>query len=57
MGYSPWSLKESDMTEATEHAHKQVCFGKKDCFGKIPPLQELLCWTTLQLGSKPIGQT
>ena len=21
MGYSPWGPKESDMTEATEHAH------------------------------------
>ena len=21
MGYSPWGLKESDMTEATEHTH------------------------------------
>ena len=23
VGYSPWGLKESDMTEATEHAHME----------------------------------
>ena len=24
MPYSPWGLKELDMTEATEHTHKEV---------------------------------
>ena len=24
MGYSPWGCKESDMTEATEHAYTHV---------------------------------
>ena len=26
MGYSPWSLKELDMTEATHHVHVQLIY-------------------------------
>ena len=32
MGYSPWSHKESDTTEATEHAHLQM-MSKKITYG------------------------
>ena len=59
MGYSPWGLKESDTTEATEHARTQPQAGVPkisnpdlSTFSPPPHIQNQFLWDEDQEGGR-----